>query len=376
MVIKNGIVFCEDGVLREADLELAGERIAAVHQPGQAAGEPALDAAGCYVVPGYVDIHIHGAMGADFSDGDPEGVRTMARFLLTQGVTSFLGTSMALSEARLTEVYAAAKHLFGQSLPDGATLRGINMEGPFFSQEKRGAQNPEFIIPPNFEMFIRLNQASGGNIRTVAVAPETEGGLDFVERASKVCSVSIAHTSAGYDIAHQAFDRGANHVTHVFNGMTPFHHRDPGIVGAAVDSDAYVELICDGIHVHPAMVRSVFRLFGEDRMCLISDAMRACGMPEGKYDLGGQMVTVANNAATIDNGSLAGSVCVLSQCVRNAVKFGIPLESALKAATINPARSVGLDSEVGSVTVGKRADLLVLDKDLALRQVILGGQVC
>lgn len=374
MVIKNGIVFCDDGVLRAADLELQGDRIAAVTEPGKAAGESVLDAAGCYVVPGYVDIHIHGAMGADFSDGDPEGVRTMARFLLTQGVTSFLGTSMALSEARLTEVYTAARPLFGQSVPDGATLRGINMEGPFFSQEKRGAQNPEFIIPPNFEMFTRLNEASGGNIRTVAVAPETEGGLDFVERASKVCSVSIAHTSAGYDIAHQALERGANHVTHVFNGMTPFHHRDPGIVGAAVDSNAYVELICDGIHVHPAMVRSVFRLFGEDRMCLISDAMRACGMPEGKYDLGGQMVTVANNAATIDNGSLAGSVCVLSQCVRNAVKFGIPLESALKAATINPARSVGLDGQVGSVTPGKRADLLVLDKDLALRQVILGGQ--
>lgn len=376
MVIKNGIVFCDDGVLRAADLELQGDRVAAVTEPGKAAGESVLDAAGCYVVPGYVDIHIHGAMGADFSDGDPEGVRTMARFLLTQGVTSFLGTSMALSQARLTEVYTAARPLFGQSVPDGATLRGINMEGPFFSQEKRGAQNPEFIIPPNFEMFTRLNEASGGNIRTVAVAPETEGGLDFVERASKVCSVSIAHTSAGYDTAHQALERGANHVTHVFNGMTPFHHRDPGIVGAAVDSNAYVELICDGIHVHPAMVRSVFRLFGEDRMCLISDAMRACGMPEGKYDLGGQMVTVANNAATIDNGSLAGSVCVLSQCVRNAVKFGIPLESALKAATINPARSVGLDGQVGSVTPGKRADLLVLDKDLALRQVILGGQVC
>ena len=153
MVIKNGIVFCDDGVLRAADLELQGDRIAAVTEPGKAAGESVLDAAGCYVVPGYVDIHIHGAMGADFSDGDPEGVRTMARFLLTQGVTSFLGTSMALSEARLTEVYTAARPLFGQSVPDGATLRGINMEGPFFSQEKRGAQNPEFIIPPNFEMF-------------------------------------------------------------------------------------------------------------------------------------------------------------------------------------------------------------------------------
>lgn len=376
MIIQNGIVFCEDGALRATDLELRGDRIAALAQPSTLRGEDALDAKGCYVVPGFVDIHIHGAMGADFSDGDPEGLGAMAAFLLTQGVTSFLGTSMALSEARLTQVYSAAKPLFGQSLPGKATLRGINMEGPFFSQEKRGAQNPEFIIPPDLAMFTRLQEASGGNIRTVAVAPETEGGLDFVERASQVCSVSIAHSCAGYDIAHQALERGANHVTHVFNGMTPFHHRDPGIVGAAVDSDAYVELICDGIHVHPAMVRSVFRLFGADRMCLISDAMRACGMPEGQYDLGGQMVTVANGAATIDNGSLAGSICVLSQCVRNAVQFGIPLESALKAATINPARSVGLDDEVGSIAVGKRADLVLLDRDLAIRQVILGGQAC
>lgn len=374
MYIKNGAVFCEDGAFHALDLELRGDRISQVraHAPGPE--ETALDVRDCYVVPGFVDIHIHGAMGADFSDGDPEGLRTMAGFLLSQGVTSFLGTSMALPEARLAEIYRSARPLFGQSVSDGATLWGVNMEGPFFSQEKRGAQNPEYIIPPDFDMFCRVNEASGGNIRTVAVAPETEGGLAFVERASKVCSVSIAHSSAGYDIARQALEKGADHVTHVFNGMSPFHHRDPGIVGAAADSDAYVELICDGIHVHPGMVRSVFRLFGADRICLISDAMRACGMPEGQYDLGGQLVTVANGAATIGSGSLAGSVCVLSQCVRNAVKFGIPLESALKAAAVNPARSVGLD-EVGVIAAGKRADLLVLDRELAIRHIILGGQL-
>lgn len=376
MYLKNGVVFCEDGTFRAAGLELAGDRIAAIGPAGGSEADPVLDAEGCYVVPGFVDIHIHGAVGADFSDGEPDGLRAMAEFLLTQGVTSFLGTSMALPQDRLERIYRGARPLFGQSVPNGATLRGINMEGPFFSQAKRGAQNPEYIIPPSFEMLRGLQEASGGNIRTVAVAPETEGGLDFVEQASRMCHVSIAHSCADYDTASQAFGRGADHVTHVFNGMSPFQHRDPGIVGAAVDSDAYIELICDGVHVHPAVVRTVFRLFGDDRVCLISDAMRACGMPEGQYDLGGQLVTVANGCATIDTGSLAGSVSVLSRCFRKAVEFGIPLESALKAATINPARSVGLEGEVGAIAVGKRADLLVLDRELTLKHVILGGQLC
>lgn len=224
-------------------------------------------------------------------------------------------------------------------------------------------------------MFRRLFADSGSQIRTVAVAPETEGGLDFVAAASRMCSVSIAHTCADYSVAKAAFLRGANHVTHVFNGMPAFHHRDPGVVGAAVESGAYVELICDGIHVHPAMVQAVFKLFGDDRVCLISDAMRACGMPDGRYDLGGQMVTVKGSFATIDTGSLAGSVTVLADCFRNAVRFGVPLESAVKAATINPARSVGLERQLGSITCGKEADLVLLDRRLSLRKVISQGRV-
>lgn len=373
MLITNGTLFCDDGVFRTMDLEMQDGRITRVGGGGQCGGQEILDAADCYVVPGFVDIHIHGAMGADFSDGEAASIQTMARFLLSRGVTSFLGTSMALPEERLTRIYRTARPLVGRPVPGLAALRGINMEGPFFNMEKRGAQNPEYIIPPDLDLFLRLHEESGGNIRTVAVAPETAGGMDFVKRASGVCSVSLAHSCADYDTASRAFAAGAGHVTHVFNGMPPFHHRDPGIVGAAVGTGAYVELICDGVHVHPAVVRSVFRLFGEDRVCLISDAMRACGMPEGRYDLGGQAVTVANGCATIDTGSLAGSITVLTDCFRRAVQFGVPMEAALKAATVNPARSVGLDGEIGTLTPGKRADALLLRQDLSLRGVIFGG---
>ena len=375
MLIQNGTLFCEDGTFRALDLEIQGDKIAAIGPGIKAGGQEVLDATGCYVVPGLVDIHIHGAMGADFSDGEEASIQTIARYLLSQGVTSFLGTSMALPEERLSHIFRTARPLVGRVSPGMAVLRGINMEGPFFNLEKRGAQNPEYIIPPDAEMFRRLNADSGESIRTVAVAPESPGGLEFIEEVSKICSVSLAHSSAGYQIARQAFERGANHVTHLFNGMSPFHHRDPGIVGAAVGTDAYVELICDGVHVHPAAVQAAFRLFGEDRVCLVSDAMRACGMPDGQYDLGGQTVTVSDGRATIASGSLAGSITVLTDCLRRAVTFGIPLEAALKAATINPARSVGLDHVVGSLSTGKQADLLVLQKDLSLKHVILAGRV-
>ena len=375
MRIVKGMVFCEDGVFRPLELEISGTQIAAIRPETATPSGQILDAAGCYVVPGFVDIHIHGAMGADFSDGKPEGFSAMAEFLLRQGVTSFLGTSMALPEERLSTVFSAARTYMEQAGQKGAALRGIHMEGPFFSPEKRGAQNPEYIILPDYAMFERLLVASGNNIRGIAVAPELEGGLEFIQRASQVVNVSLGHTCADFVTAQAAFVRGANHVTHAFNGMSAFHHRDPGVIGAAIGTGAYVEAICDGVHLHPAVIRALFALFGDDHVCLISDAMRACGMPPGQYDLGGQLVTVANGAATIATGSLAGSITPLSDCFRKAVSFGIPLESALKAATINPARSVGIDQTVGSLAVGKRADILILDQDLRLCHTIFGGQL-
>ncbi|MCL2033839.1 MAG: N-acetylglucosamine-6-phosphate deacetylase [Oscillospiraceae bacterium] len=373
MIVTNGILFCDDGVFRKTDIEIQNRTVTAIGDEIASAGQEILDADGCYVVPGLVDIHIHGAAGADFSDGTPQSIQEISRFLLKHGTTSFLGTSMALPEEQLAGIYETACPFVGKMVPGQAVLQGIHMEGPFFNQDKRGAQNEKYIINADFDMFTRLYTASGSNIRMVAIAPEVEGGLDFIGKAHSLCSVSLGHSCADYDTAGLAFARGANHVTHLFNGMSAFGHRDPGIIGAAADSGAYVEIICDGIHLHPATVRSVFKLFGDNKVCLISDAMRACGMPAGRYDLGGQLVTVKDGSATIAGGSLAGSVAVLADCLRQAVKFGIPLECALKAATINPAKSVGLDDKTGSLSKGKRADILVFDRDLALNNVIFDG---
>jgi len=373
MIIKNGTVFNENGTFRKTDVESENGVITAIGDSLSHQDRDIIDANGCYVIPGLVDIHTHGGMGMDFSDGTREAIETIARHQLSYGVTSFLGTTMTLPEKQTLDVCATARPFVNVNNPDMAVLRGIHLEGPFFSQGKRGAQNPEYIVNPDVHMFNRLNEASGKSVRLVAVAPEEEGGFEFVKTIAPLCAVSLAHSTADYDTAIRAFSLGANHVTHLFNGMNPLLHREPGIAGAAHDSGAYVEIISDGVHIHPSMVRVVFDLYEDDRVCLVSDSIRACGMPEGQYDLGGQIVTVVGRSATIGSNSLAGSVTSLADGMRRAVEFGVPLAKALKAATINPAKSVGLDSEIGSLTVGKRADILVLNKDLQLKHTIFGG---
>lgn len=376
MIIKNGQVFNSLGRFIPADVELAGDRIAKVAPAGTLHGDEEIDAAGKYVTPGFVDIHIHGAAGADFCDsvdGSGEHIRTMQKYLGSQGVTSFLGTTMAFSEEILTGIFRTARPLFGQD-GQGAVLRGVNMEGPFFNKAKKGAQAEEYIIDPDWEMFLRLWEESGRNIRLLDVAPELPGAPEFIGKASKLCTVSIAHTCATYDEAREAYAHGASHTTHLFNAMPALNHRAPGVVGAASDYAAHVEMISDGIHLHPAVVRAVFALFGADRVCLISDSMRACGMPNGEYTLGGQKVIMKDGRATLEDGTIAGSATCLAECFRRAVGFGVPLETALRAATINPAQAVGLFDELGSVTAGKRADVLVLNKDLQPEHIFIGGK--
>ena len=373
MILKGGTVFCDDFVFRNIDVKTEGDGICALGDFSDRRGQEVLDVSGSYVVPGLVDIHIHGAMGADFSAGTAAAIDTIARHLLQVGVTSFLGTTMALPGEQLLAICDTARPLVNREIPGRAVLRGINLEGPFFSREKRGAQNPAHIIPADFSLFSRLYQASGENIRVLAIAPETEGAMELIREAAPLCTCSLAHTASDYDTAMRAFSRGARHVTHLFNGMAAFTHREPGPVGAAFDAGAYVELIADGVHIHPSVVRAVFRLFGAERVCLISDAISACGMTDGAYALGGQTLTVRGPVSTIANGSLAGSVTHLADCLRQAVSFGIPFADALRAATINPAESVGIAGQVGSLTVGKRADLLVLNPDYTHKQVIFGG---
>ena len=376
MIIKNGQVFNSNGRFIPADVELAGDRIVKVAPAGTLHGEDELDAAGRYVTPGFVDIHIHGAAGSDFCDGmdgSDKYVRAMQKYLGSQGVTSFLGTTMAFSEEILDRIFDTARPIFGQE-GYGAVLRGVNMEGPFFNKAKKGAQAEKYIIDPDWEMFQRLWERSGHNIRLVDVAPELPGALEFAQKASKLCTVSIAHTCATYEEATAAFANGFTHTTHLFNAMPAFTHRAPGVVGAASDFAEHIEMICDGIHLNPSVVRAVFNMFGPDRVCIISDAMQACGMPNGEYSLGGQKVFMTDGLATLADGTIAGSATCQAEGFRRAVKFGVPLESALKAATINPAKAAGLFDEVGSIAVGKRADVLVLGADLHPEHIFIGGK--
>ena len=376
MIIKNGQVFNSNGRFIPADVELAGDRIVKVAPAGTLHGDEELDAAGKYVTPGFVDIHIHGAAGSDFCDGmdgSDKYVRAMQKYLGSQGVTSFLGTTMAFSEEILDRIFDTARPIFGQE-GYGAILRGVNMEGPFFNKAKKGAQAEEYIIDPDWEMFQRLWERSGHNIRLVDVAPELPGALEFAQKASKLCTVSIAHTCATYEEATAAFANGFTHTTHLFNAMPAFTHRAPGVVGAASDFAEHIEMICDGIHLNPSVVRAVFNMFGPDRVCIISDAMQACGMPNGEYSLGGQKVFMTDGLATLADGTIAGSATCQAEGFRRAVKFGVPLESALKAATINPAKAAGLYDEVGSIAVGKRADVLVLGADLHPEHIFIGGK--
>ena len=359
----------EDFRLVQGDIEIEDGKILRVGKDLPRKEEDlAVDCAGSYtVVPGFVDVHIHGCAGADTCDATREAQEAMAAFLLAHGVTSFCPTTMTTSRETIQAALLAAKDMMDHPMEGGARVVGVNMEGPFIAKERKGAQKEEDILPPDFPLFQRFYEESGGIVRLVDVAPEQPGGLDFVEKASQLCTVSIAHTTADYDQAKAAFDNGVTHATHLFNAMSGLHHRKPGVVGAVFDdSRVRGELICDGFHIHPAVLRAAFRLLG-DRALIVSDSMRANGMPEGEaFDLGGQMVTVHQGKALLPDGTIAGSVTNLHQEIKNLVSFGVPFEQAVKAATLIPARAIGMEQEIGSIAPGKRADLVVLDKNLEI----------
>ena len=337
--------------------------------------EDAVDLEGAWVIPGLIDVHNHGNSNADFSDGSFEGDVKMARYLASVGVTSFAPATMTLPYEVIAKALAAGLRLQKEPIEGCARLLGVQMEGPFFSEKKKGAQNGEYLRRPDFEAFKELYDDSEGLISIVDLAPELEGSVEFVEQAKELCTVSIAHTDSDYDHAKAAIDAGVTHLTHLYNAMPPIHHRKPGVIGAASENEAVsAELICDGIHVHPASVRMAFKLFGAKRMVLISDALRCCGMPDGEYELGGQQVFLAENVARLADGTIAGSATNLYDCMRNAVRFGIPKEDAIRAATWNPARQIHALDRVGSIANGKLADFVICDADLTRKSVWLGGR--
>lgn len=381
MIIKNGLVFCENGSFEPLDIYCRDDKIAWFGPTGSSPegrdialrayspSEPVIDAEGLYVVPGFVDIHTHGAMGHDFCDASVEGLMEISRHHYRHGITSFCPTSMTYSKEILSAIFQTVNDFPGGE--NCAHIAGINMEGPFIADSKKGAQNPAYIAKPDIQLFRSLNELCHNQIRLVTIAPEVPGSSDFIRELKDEVVISAGHSAADYREACDAFSNGVSHVTHLFNAMLPFHHREPGLIGATADhSNVMVEVICDGLHIHPSMIRNIYRIFGADRMILISDSMEATGMPDGDYELGGQAVRKVGNLATLTDQTLAGSATNLADCFRNAVSFGIPLTDALKMVTCNPANSIGLGDSIGSIHVGARADLLLLDKELHLVKVI------
>ena len=332
----------------------------------------AIDGKGGYLIPGLIDVHTHGASGADASDGDAEGLVRMARHYAAQGVTSFCPTTMTLPEERLAKAVRCIRD-FRRS-KGCAKIAGIHLEGPFLNRDKCGAQNPDYIRTLDAEMFRRLQLESGGLVRLVTVAPETDGAADFIRDVARECTVSLGHTAADYDTAMRAFEAGATHVTHLFNAMTPLSHRAPGIIAAASDAGAYAELICDTLHVFPPMMRLVHRLF-DKKLVLISDSLRCAGMPDGEYELGGQLVTMRDGRAFVKGtDTIAGSSIHLMEGLRRTAASGIPLEDAVYAATEAPARSIGMADRIGRIAPGLPADLVLLDRDLTVQAVFIDGE--
>ncbi len=332
-----------------------------------------IDAAGQIAAPGLIDLHFHGCMGQDFCNATDDAVNTIASYQASQGVTAICPATMTFPEETLAPIMDAAARFAPNS--SQSALVGINMEGPFISPHKVGAQNPAYVQAADLEMVRRLNVRSGGLVKLVDVAPEEPGNMEFIEQASDELRISVAHTCCSYEQASAAFAAGARHMTHLFNAMPGLHHRNPGPIAAAADrDDVTCELICDGVHVSPSMARLAFKLFGAQRMILISDTVEATGLADGTYHLGGQEIFVKGNRATLADGTLAGSATNLAHCLRTAVtQMDIPLADALAAATINPARALGIDASRGSIKPGKIADCILLDSNVNVSRVILRG---
>lgn len=372
MNFKNAMLYTEEFRFVPGAFSVEGGKFANVLAEPQA---DAVDLYGAYVIPGLIDVHNHGNSGADFSDGDYDGLVKMAEYLARNGVTSFAPASMTLPYDVLAKAFATARRLADEAPEGAAALRGIQMEGPFFSEKKKGAQNGAYLRDPDFAAFSKLYHDCGGLVRIVDVAPELPGACEFIRQAKELCTVSIAHTDANYDEAHAAVEAGVTHLTHLFNAMPALHHRKPGVIGAAAEAEQVsAEIISDGQHIHPSAVRLAFRLFGAERMVLISDALRCCGMPDGEYELGGQAVFLKGGVARLADGTIAGSATNLYDCMLRAISFGIAKEDAVRAATWNPARQIGCLDVAGSIADGKRADFVVCDENLTRKAVWLAGK--
>ena len=373
MLLKNAEILNRDFQWERSDLAVQDGRIAAI---GTDLGEAAetLDLSGRRIVPGFVDIHIHGCAGSDTCDATPDALAAMAGYLITKGVTSFCPTTMTISHNGILAALKNAQACM-ENPPAGAAIRGVNMEGPYIAESRKGAQKAEFVRRPDWREFMELNDACGGIVRLVALAPECDGAEEFIRHVKGICTISLAHTDADYETASRSFALGVSHATHLFNAMTGMNHRAPGAVGAVLSHpDVRAEIICDGFHIHPAVLKIAFQVLGDDRAVIISDSIRSAGLPDGVSELGGQTVYVQDGQARLADGTIAGSTTNLLDEARNLISYGIPPERVFRSASLNPAKEIGCEKEIGSIEPGKSADLVVLTPDWDLELVIARGE--
>ena len=337
IVIKNGIIADISDNVKKGDINADGNR----------------------VIPGLIDVHTHGCVGLDTMDADFE---PMCRFYAEHGTTSFLPTTMTMDYDALKRVTNAKTDF------KGANILGFHFEGPYISPKHKGAQNEKYIKNPSVEDFKQFK-----NVQMITLAPELQGAMEFIKAVTPDCVVSIGHTDCDYETALNAIENGASCLTHTYNAMPSFHHRNPGPIGAAFEKHIYAQLICDGLHISKPTVLATYKMFGADRLTLISDSIRCAGLPDGEYESGGLKVFLKEGAARLADGTIAGSSATLLDCVKTAVKFGIPFDDAVKMATETPANMLGLKK--GRIEKGYDADLLIVDGEINIKTVIIGGKV-
>ncbi len=371
----NSWIVTEEGKIK-GNLIIEGGKIASL---GNESAQGLMELPENYtVIPGFIDEHIHGAMGSDAMDGTFKDLSTIAKALASEGTTGFLATTMTQSPENICHALNAVKEYREQNPEEGAEILGVHLEGPFIAKEHVGAQPIEYVQKPLVETFKVYEEASGNNIKIVTLAPEVEGAENLIKYlVSKHIVASVGHTGATYEDVKRAIAAGASNATHTYNAMKGVHHREVGTVGATFLFDEInAEIICDGIHVSAPAIQLLYKNKPHNKFTLITDAMRAKHMPDGMYELGGQPVIVKNNEARLENGTLAGSVLKMNLAVKNVMKFlNLPLEEVVKYATINPARNLHIDNEVGSIKVGKRANLVVVDENLNVIMTIRDGKV-
>jgi N-acetylglucosamine-6-phosphate deacetylase len=370
--IVNANIIMDNKIL-EGHTLLFDERIVEIaedYKINESELEEVIDAGDRYLSPGFIDVHIHGCLGSDTMDDNDSSILNISKGIVATGVTAFLPTTMTMEFSKIEKTIKRIRRLMSNEA--GASILGCHLEGPFISDEYKGAQDGRYIIKPDFSSIEGFSDV----MKIITIAPEEEGSEEFIESCVRHgIVVGIGHTKANYEQAMRAIHKGASHSIHTFNAMTPLHHRNPGVVGAVMDSSVSCELIADNVHVNPAVQRILLKVKGIEKIILVTDAMKACLLEDGEYDLGGQKVLVKGDEARLPAGNLAGSVLTLNKALKNFINStGVSLNEAVRAVTENPARLLKISDRKGSISIGKDADLTLFDENFNIYSTYVRGK--